>query len=252
MEACAEHGIPLMVLDRPNPNIHRVDGPVLEDGFTSFVGLHPVPVVYGMSIAEYAKMINGEYWLKDSVQTHLRIIPVAHYSRSSPYSLPIPPSPNLPTMESVYLYPSLCLFEGTRVSVGRGTPAPFTVIGEPDNTEGDFSFVPKSIPGVSTDPKHQGQACRGYDLSEFIQDPSASDTLDFTWLWRMHRETVKPGEFFLRSGYFDKLAGTDALRLAIEKGKTLRAVRESWQSDLNRFLKMRESYLIYPEKVTLD
>jgi len=244
MEACAEADIPLVVLDRPNPNIHRLDGPVLLEKFKSFVGMHPVPVAYGMTIGEYARMINGEGWL-DSKACDLKVLPCLNYRRSDRYQLPVKPSPNLPDMESIYLYPSLCFFEGTNVSVGRGTEKPFTVIGEPGNAGGDFTFTPVPVKGASLHPKHEGIECRGYDLSDYIDMPSTGDTLNLAWLLRMFRESPDRDHFFLSNGYFDKLAGTDALRLAILDGHSIRSIRASWQKDLDNFETIRRKYLIY-------
>lgn len=246
MQACAELGIPLIVADRPNPNIHYIDGPVLKEGFTSFVGLHAVPIVYGMTIGEYALMLNGEKW-HEAKTCDLTVLPCINYLRSDTYDLPIKPSPNLPNMESVYLYPSLCLFEGTKVSVGRGTPNPFTIIGEPGNRKGSFHFTPEPKKGASVNPKHKGTDCRGYDLSNFISDPAQITQLDLTWLVRMYEETNDQSDFFLASGYFDKLAGNDDLRKAILAGKTVEEIRNQWQDDLEKFGVIRKKYLIYKD-----
>jgi len=246
MQACSEKGIPLIVADRPNPNIHYTDGPVLKEEFKSFVGLHPVPIVYGMTIGEYALMLNGEGW-HQAETCDLTVLPCLSYRRSMNYELPIKPSPNLPTMESVYLYPSLCLFEGTKVSVGRGTDEPFTIIGEPGNKSGDFVFIPEPKEGASTNPKHQGVTCRGYDLSSFISEPAELSQLDLTWLVRMYEETNDPKDFFLESGYFDKLAGTDQLRKEIIDGIDLPTIREGWQESLKEFDTIRAKYLIYKD-----
>lgn len=246
MQACAELAIPLIVADRPNPNIHYVDGPVLKKGFESFVGLHPVPIVYGMTIGEYAQMLNGEGW-HEAEKCSLTVLPCLNYKRNLTYELPVKPSPNLPTTESIYLYPSLCLFEGTTVSVGRGTASPFTVIGEPKNQKGGFTFVPEPKKGASVNPKHKGEKCRGYDLSDYIKNPENLTQLDLSWLVRMYRETSAPESFFLSSGYFDKLAGTDEFRLDIMKGLDLTAIRKTWQRDLDDFEVIRSKYLIYKD-----
>ncbi len=244
MQSCTEAKIPLIVCDRPNPNIHYVDGPVLDSEFSSFVGLHPVPVVYGMTIGEYALMINGERWHhQDSCS--LSILPCENYDRSTRYNLPIKPSPNLPAMESIYLYPSLCFFEGTSVSIGRGTDFPFTVVGEPGNQSGDFSFIPEPKEGASMYPKHQGKTCVGYDISDYIEDPSAMNSIDLTWLIRMFKESPNSDDFFNANGYFDKLAGTDELRLAILNGKNEEEIRSSWLEDIEQFETIRSKYLIY-------
>lgn len=243
IQGCSENGVPLLVMDRPNPNIHCLDGPVLEQEFSSFVGLHPVPVVYGMTIGEYARMIVGEKWYGDE-SIELKVLPCLNYKRTDKYLPPVPPSPNLPTMESIYLYPSLCFFEGTNVSVGRGTDSPFTVVGEPGNRLGDFVFVPQSKPGASLHPKHEGDTCRGYDLSQYIAQPGELQELDLSWLLRMYEESPDKKNFF--KGYFEKLAGTDKLRKAIENGLSEEEIRQSWKDDLNKFETIRKKYLIYP------
>jgi len=247
MEAAAENAVPVLVLDRPNPNGFYIDGPLMDSCCTSFVGLHPVPIVYGMTIGEYARMINGEGWLKGGIQCELTIIPCQNYTHSSLYSLPVKPSPNLPDMTAIYLYPSLCLFEGTTISVGRGTDSPFKIVGEPTNTSGSFKFVPKSIPGASLHPKHEGDTCVGYDLSETLNFQKLPDQLDLSWLLRMYEETSEPAKFFNKNGYFENLAGTKALREQVKKGETEQEIRQSWQADLLSFKEIREKYLIYPE-----
>lgn len=246
MEACAEQGIPIVVLDRPNPNIDCIDGPVLDPKFSSFVGMHPVPVVYGMTIGEYARMINGEGWLEGGVKVDLHVVHCTGYTRSMDYALPVAPSPNLPDMTAIYLYPSLCFFEATIVSVGRGTGKPFSVIGEPTNRNGEYTFTPQSIPNASLHPKHEGQVCRGYDLNIEVRKPEKLDRVDLSWLFRMYRETGDPNKFFDRPGFFDKLAGTDALRKSILEGESEEQIRTSWRGDLEKFMKVREKYLIYP------
>jgi uncharacterized protein YbbC (DUF1343 family) len=246
MQACSEQGIPLIVADRPNPNIHYIDGPVLEEGFKSFVGLHPVPIVYGMTIGEYALMLNGEGW-HEAEACDLTVLPCRNYERTIAYKLPIKPSPNLPTMESVYLYPSLCLFEGTKVSVGRGTSEPFTIIGEPGNKSGDFVFIPEPKEGASTNPKHKGATCQGYDLSSFISEPVEISQLDLNWLVRMFEETDDRTDFFLESGYFDKLAGSDQLRKDVIDGVEMDTIRKGWQKNLEKFEAIRVKYLIYKD-----
>lgn len=245
MEACAEVGVAVVVLDRPNPNIHYIDGPVLDKKFSSFVGMHPVPVVYGMSIGEYALMINGEGWLEGGVRCKLEVVKCENYTRKSRYTLPVPPSPNLPDMRAVYLYPSLCLFEGTNVSVGRGTPNPFMVIGEPGNTRGEFMFTPVAIPGVSDYPPHEKVTCRGYDLREVIDLQSPIDSINVEWLVRMYQETDNKSGFFLKSGFFQKLAGTDQLRNAVIAGTQADDIRRSWRADIQEFKALRAKYLIY-------
>lgn len=245
MEACAEQGIPILVLDRPNPNIDFIDGPVLDPKFSSFVGMHPVPVVYGMTIGEYARMINGEGWLQGGMKADLHVVPCSGYTRDLDYALPVAPSPNLPDMTAIYLYPSLCLFEATTVSVGRGTNTPFSVIGEPTNRSGDYTFTPRSIPSASLHPKHQGQVCRGYDLNIEVSNPENLNRIDISWLLRMYRETGDPRKFFDRPDFFDKLAGTDSLRKSILDGKSEEQIRTSWREELEKFMEVRAKYLIY-------
>ena len=246
MEACAENKIPLLILDRPNPNAFYIDGPVLEKQFSSFVGMHPVPVVYGMTIAEYARMINGEGWLKNGIQCNLSYVTLEKYNHNVRYALPVPPSPNLGTMAAVYLYPSLCFFEGTPVSVGRGTDYPFEVIGYPDNLDFDFSFTPRSIPGKCVDPMYLGKVCKGYKLSEFADVfIKNAKQLYLFWLIGMYQGYPDKDKFF--TAFFDKLAGTDQLRKQIISGKKEEEIRESWKPALGKFKEMRQQYLLYPD-----
>lgn len=244
MEAAAENEVKVLVLDRPNPHGHYVDGPVLKPAFKSFVGMHPVPVVHGLTVAEYAQMINGEAWLAGGVQCELEILPCRGYNRNDIYELPVSPSPNLPNTTSIYLYPSLAFFEGTNVSVGRGTDLPFQQIGMPGYTEGEYRFTPRSIPGVSKYPPHEGKECVGYNLSDLNERP---DQLDLSYLLRMYKNAPDQQAFFLKSGFFNKLAGNDLLMKQIIGGKTEEEIRASWQDDLSEFRATREKYLIYPE-----
>lgn len=247
MEAAAENGLELVVLDRPNPNGFFVDGPVLDLKFKSFVGMHPIPVVYGMTLGECAKMINGEGWLKNGDQCNLKVFACENYTHKSLYELPEKPSPNLPNMDAIYWYPSLCFLEGTDVSVGRGTPTPFTIIGEPGNKGGDFKFTPVSIENASVNPPHKGKLCVGYDLSGKLDFENLPDTLQLSWLVRMYNETDNKADFFRKDGYFDLLAGTDALRKDLVAGKTADEIRAGWQKDLENFKKIRAKYLIYAD-----
>ena len=248
MEACAENNIPLLVLDRPNPNGFYIDGPVLEPAFKSFIGMHPVPIVYGMTIGEYAQMINGERWLKDGIQCNLKVIPVANYAHKDRYTLPIKPSPNLNTQQAILLYPSLCLFEGTIISQGRGTYIPFQILGAPA-LSGNFSyaFTPQSIPGMSENPIHLSQNCFGLDLSKV----QISELLNLEWLLTFYKVYPNKKAFFDNKNYpqmgnFDKLAGTASLKQQIIQGKSARAIRKSWEPALSRFKLIRNKYLIYP------
>jgi uncharacterized protein YbbC (DUF1343 family) len=239
MEACAEQNKPLLILDRPNPNGDYVDGPVLQKGFESFVGMHPIPVVHGLTVGELAQMINGEGWLKNKVKAPIQVIPVKNWSRTASYSLPVKPSPNLPNDLAIRLYPSLCYFEGTDVSLGRGTMHPFQMYGYPDPKFGEFTFTPLSIVGMSKNPPQLNKLCFGVDLRQ--------ESLDhrFTLQYLLHAYNVsgKKEKFF--NNFFDKLAGTDQLRKDIIAGKTETQIRNSWKSDLNAYHTMRVKYLIY-------
>ena len=252
MEACAEAGIPLVVLDRPNPNGHYVDGPVLDTAhYRSFVGMHPVPVVYGMTIGEYAQMINGEGWLKGGIKCNLTVVPLQGYDRNtfhlSPLTshLPVPPSPNLRTAHAIALYPSLCLFEGTNVSVGRGTDTPFEVVGVPYkfcriidyNTRYTINGQTFYAYGFET---QDGESHYGLDLRN-MEVPAKFDLSYLIW---MHWLT-KTGFFFQQSNFFEKLAGNGDLRRQIEAGMSEEEIRATWQPALDEFKKIREKYLIY-------
>jgi uncharacterized protein YbbC (DUF1343 family) len=246
MEACAEHQKPLIVMDRPNPNAHYVDGPVLKPGFTSFVGMHQVPVVYGMTIGEYASMINGEGWLKGGNRCNLEIIPCASYTHDSYYSIPVKPSPNLPNMRAVLLYPSICFFEGTHLSLGRGTDKQFQVIGHPKLT-GPYTFTPMPNEG-SKEPPLKGELCHGIDLSTLQeQDIFREKEINLSYLLEYYQKMKETGEtYFLENRFIDKLAGTDELRLMILEGKNAAEIKASWQEDLRNFKDLRKKYLLYP------
>ncbi|BAX80419.1 exo-beta-N-acetylmuramidase NamZ family protein [Labilibaculum antarcticum] len=246
MEACAEQGKQVIVLDRPNPNSHYVDGPVLEMKYRSFVGMHPVPVVYGMSIGEYAQMINGEKWLKNKVQCELVVVPCKNWNRDDAYLLPVKPSPNLPNHLSVSLYPSLCFFEGTVVSAGRGTEYPFQAYGHPAFTNGDCEFTPQSISGASKYPKFEGEKCIAYDLRKINpEDFRKKKKLDLSFLLNAYSELKAKPDFF--NSFFENLAGTAKLRTQIENSLSEAEIRNSWESDRNKFMTIRAKYLIYPD-----
>lgn len=242
MEAGAENEIPVIVLDRPNPNGHYIDGPVLQTEFKSFVGLHPVPIVYGMTIGEYAKMINGEKWMENGVQCDLTVIPLKNYTHQTAYSLPLRPSPNLPNDKSINLYPSLCLFEGTNVSCGRGTEMQFQIFGSPDlpSDTYKFSFTPQPNFG-SKKPKNMGKECHGLDLSK----TENLNSIDFSWLIDAYHATRDKDSFF-REKSFNLLAGTDKLKEQIERDLNFKTIKASWQNDLEAFKKVRQKYLLYP------
>lgn len=238
MEACAENKIPLIVLDRPNPNGSIVDGPVLEKEYTSFVGMHPIPLLHGMTIGEYAQMINGKKWLKDGIQCNLKVIPCLNYNRKMNYELPIKPSPNLPNAQAVNLYPSLCLFEGTNVSVGRGTEMQFQIYGSPFLPKSDFSFTP--IPNFGAkDPVYKNQLCYGENLTSIPK----IEQLELKWLIKAYNTTSDQSKFF--TDFFTKLAGTKKLQQQIEQGVLEQEIRKSWKKGLNEFKEMRKKYLIY-------
>lgn len=247
MEACAESGVKFIVLDRPNPNGFYVDGPVLKKAFKSFVGMHEVPLVHGMTIGEYAQMINGEEWLANKVKCDLEIVQVKGYSHSDYYQVPIKPSPNLPNMASIYLYPNLGLFEGTKISVGRGTAFPFQAIGAPSLEAGEFSFVPKPTLGAKH-PKYNGKKCQGFDLRQFGETFIYEyDSVYLNWVLVAYKNYIPKEKFFLKSGFFNLLAGTDELKKQIEAGKSLNEIQDSWKEEVLAFKKIRKKYLIYED-----
>lgn len=242
MEAAAENNIPIIVLDRPNPNGFYIDGPVLEKENSSFVGLHQVPVVYGLTIGEYAMMVNGEFWLKDSLQCDLKIIPLGNYDRNAIYELPIKPSPNLPNWESVYLYPSLCFFEGTIVSVGRGTETPFQVYGHPLMNE-EFTFTPKQAEGKKA-PLLCDQVCHGEYLIDYAHCYQQNrNELKLSWLINAYKQLKDNEKFF--NNFLIKLTGTKDIEQQIKAGLSEDEIRESWEPKLNEYKKIRKKYLIY-------
>jgi uncharacterized protein YbbC (DUF1343 family) len=238
MEACAENNIQLIILDRPNPNGGIVDGPILEKEFSSFIGMHPIPTLHGMTIGEYGKMINGERWLKNEAQCNLKVIPCLNYKREMAYSLPVKPSPNLPNDQAINLYASICLFEGTNVSSGRGTEKQFQIYGSPFLPKSDFSFTPVSNFG-SKDPMNKGLLCYGEDLSTITKVTK----LELKWLIKAYIETADKSKFF--TPFFTKLAGTKKLQQQIEAGTSESDIRKSWEKGLNEFREMRKKYLIY-------
>lgn len=268
MEACAENNIPLIVLDRPNPNAYYIDGPVLKDTLlVSFVGMHPVPIVYGLTIGEYAIMINGESWLgtsskrvigeKGGLKCDLYVVPIQNYTHNTMYSLPIPPSPNLKNDNSINLYPSLCWFEGSPISVGRGTDYPFEIIGFPGyksidkKFENIIYFTPKPIRGVSDNPLYNNQLCRGIKLYYPLElDSNQGDLrilniggIDLSYLIHMYNSYPDKLNFF--KGFFDKLAGTRELKTQIRQGMSEEHIRSTWQKDIEDYKKTREKYLMY-------
>lgn len=242
MEAAAEKNIEVMVLDRPNPHDGYIDGPVLKDKWKSFVGMHNVPVVYGLTIGEYGKMVNGEKWMNNGVQAKYTLIPMQNYRKTQRYEISDKPSPNLPNDKSINLYPSLCFFEGTQVSVGRGTDLPFQIYGSPWTKNLPYKFTPKPNFGAK-DPFLNGKLCYGENLSDHSEDLKK---LDLSWLLKAYKNYKNPQQsFFLKNLFFDKLAGTDELRKQIIAGKSEEEIRQSWQKDLQDFEKIREKYVVY-------
>lgn len=253
MEACAENNVDLLVLDRPNPNGFYVDGPILEPKFKSFIGMHPVPIAHGMTMGEYAQMINGEGWLANSAKCSLTVIKVLNYSHTTPYTLPVKPSPNLNTQQSILLYPSLCLFEGTIISQGRGTHFPFQVLGSPLlKGKYKFTFTPVSIKGMSETPLHQNQKCYGLDLRKYNTNQfKKTGRLNLSWLIDLYNNYPEKEKFFDSSqstqiNSFDRLAGTATLKQQIIAGKSEDEIRLSWEPALSQYKLMRKRYLLYP------
>ena len=248
METAAETNKRVIILDRPNPNGFYIDGPVLEKTYSSFVGMHPIPVVHGCTIGELAQMINGEGWMTGGLKCNLTVIPVLNYSHKDFYELPVAPSPNLPNMSAIYSYPSLCFFEGTIVSVGRGTNLPFQSFGYPSHEAGVYKFTPTDIAGVVTDPPFEGQVCNGHDVSIFGEFYFKSHKqLYLDWLVNTYSTYSASEPFFLKSGFFDKLAGTDQLRKDLEAKKTVEEIRTSWKAGLENYKKTRKKYLLYED-----
>lgn len=243
MEACAENNKELIVLDRPNPNGWYVDGPVLKKEFRSFVGVDPIPVVHGLTVGEYAQMVNGEKWLADGLQCNLKVITCLNYNHHMQYKLPVKPSPNLPNEVAIYNYPSICFFEGTDISVGRGTDHPFQMIGSPNITIRNFSFKVESKPGAKT-PPHLNRVCFGFDLKRVNTSKPGIDLSYLLKTYAMHSDTAK---YFLPNLFFDKLAGTDELRKQIIAGKTEAEIKASWKPALDEYKEKRKKYLLYKD-----
>ncbi len=243
IEACAENNIPLLILDRPNPNGDYVAGPVLKPEFVSFVGMDPIPIVHGCTVGELALMINGENWTTAKTKCKIDIIPVLNYSHSTKYEPPVPPSPNLPNYISIRLYPSICFFEATKVSLGRGTEFPFQVLGGLDSTLGNFRFTPVDIPGVAIDPVNEGQVCYGVDLRTLSEVPefTLSYFLDF------YRKFRYESDFIDRENWFNLLAGTDVLLAKIRGGNTESDILKVFEPELETYKTMRKKYLLYPD-----
>lgn len=246
MEACAENKKLLIILDRPNPNGFYIDGPILEEKYKSFVGMHPIPLVHGLTIGELAQMINSEKWLKNGIQCTLNIITCKNYSHKYFYELPLKPSPNLPNMMTVYLYPSLGLFEGTIVSVGRGTEKPFQIIGHPDLQNTSYKFTPKSMKGAKN-PPYENIDCSGFDLSEIGEKEMRSyKRIYLQWLIGTYNNSKKTN-FFLENNFFNLLAGNAELMQQIKEGRTEKEIRQSWENDLEKYKTVRKKYLLYED-----
>lgn len=242
MEACAENNVPLLVLDRPNPNGDYIAGPILLPEFKSFVGMDPIPIVHGCTVGELARMINGEIWT-DTISCILDVIPVLNYTHRTKYVLPVPPSPNLPNYLSVRLYPSLCFFEATTVSVGRGTDYPFQVLGGLQKNLGDFKFIPVEIPGIAIDPVNENQLCYGVDLRELAEIPQF--TLQF--FMDFYKKYKVEKDFINREKWFDTLAGTGVLLSKIREGKSEAEIMELFVPDIDSYKEIRKKYLLYPD-----
>ncbi|MFT6879722.1 MAG: hypothetical protein ACJARG_000648 [Arcticibacterium sp.] len=242
IEAAAERDIPVLVLDRPNPNGHLVEGPVLEPGFESFVGMNPLPIIYGLSIGELAIMINSEAWANDK-PADLTVIPCENYTHNSSYSLPVKPSPNLPNLQSILLYPSICLFEPSQISVGRGTDSQFQVIGGPDKNLGTFVFVPEDKPGAQN-PVNEGLTCYGADLTRIN---ARGIGFDLSYLFGFYKKFENKKSFFTNERFFNQLVGNAWIKEDLEAGKSSEEVEGKWQADLQEFKLLRKKYLLYPD-----
>jgi len=251
MEACAENGKELLILDRPNPNSY-IDGPVLDMSLKSGIGKFPIPITHGLTIGEFAQMLNGEGWLINKMKCKIKIIKVGNYDHQMAYTLPVKPSPNLNTQQSVLLYPSLCVFEGTVISQGRGTYLPFTVLGNPDLKGYSFSFTPVSLPGMSETPLHQNKSCFGLDLRQFDSEAvRKTGKINLQWLFEMYKAYPYKEKFFdfsqsKQMGNFDKLAGTTDLKSQIIRGVSEKEIRKSWEPALTDYKKMSKKYQLYP------
>lgn len=242
MDACAEYGRNMLILDRPNPNGHYVDGPLLDMKYKSGVGWLPIPVVHGMTLGELALMVNGEGWLPEGHTCNLTVIPCKNYTHQTMYRLPIPPSPNLPNMKSIYLYPSTCYFEATPVSLGRGTDKPFQIYGHPDMKGYDFSFTPRSVPGAKNPPQLD-KLCHGVDLSNLTDEEIWKRGIDLSYLIDAYRNLNIGDKFF--TSFFEKLIGVDYVRTMIKAGKSADEIKAAWKDDVEKFKTQRKKYLLY-------
>lgn len=248
MQACAENNKELIILDRPNP-CDYVDGPILDMKYKSFVGILPIPILHGCTIGELAQMINGEGWLGNNLQCPLKVITIEDWKHGQPYSLPVKPSPNLPNDQAIALYPSLCPFEGTSVSVGRGTDFPFQIIGSPTTKNLKFRFMPHSMKGSDKHPLHQDTYCYGLNLSSEKNIPKGFSLQYVIQFYNYFQNLTKHAEkeFFTRPHWFDLLMGTNQVRLDILKNKTEEQIRSAWQKKLNQYKEIRKKYLLYED-----
>ena len=252
MEACAENNKELLILDRPNPNGYLIDGPILDMKLKSGIGMFPIPIAHGLTIGEFAQMVNGEGWLPNHLQCKIRIIPVANYNHNMEYTLPVKPSPNLNTQQSILLYPTLCLFEGTVISQGRGTYFPFAVLGNPDLKGYSFSFTPTSIKGMAETPLHMNNTCYGLDLRKYdVAALRKSTQLHIEWMIEMYKAYPHKEKFFdykqsKEMGNIDKLAGTTVFKEQIIAGLSTDEIRKTWEPGLEAYKEMRKKYLLYP------
>jgi uncharacterized protein YbbC (DUF1343 family) len=246
LEAAGESKLHVIVLDRPNPNGFYVDGPVREEKFRSFVGMHPIPIVHGLTVGELSKMIIGENWIEQ--KPSVTVIPCLHYSHKDRFSLSTRPSPNLPNDRAIELYPSLCWFEGTEVSVGRGTDFPFQIIGYPEYPNPTFQFTPIDIPGIAMDPPFENKRCNGLDLrTKNNESEKGGPEIQLHWLIDMYKNSPSKTTFFHANGFFDKLCGTSSIREMVIAGKSEQEIRASWQTELSAYKNMRSHYLLYPD-----
>lgn len=253
MEACAENGKELLILDRPNPNAYLIDGPILDMKFKSGIGMFPIPISHGLTIGEFAQMLNGEGWLANSVKCKLKIIPIANYNHNMPYILPVKPSPNLNTQQSIMLYPSTCLFEGTALNHGRGTYFPFTVFGSPLlKGQYSFSYTPTGIAGMAETPLHMNEVCYGLDLRQYDTDKlRKTGKINIQWMMELYKAFPEKAKFFDYSqskqmNDINKLAGTDLFKQQIIAGTSEEEIRKSWEPGLSQYKEMRKKYLLYP------
>ena len=253
MEACADNGKELLILDRPNPNAYLVDGPILDMKFQSGIGQFPIPISHGLTIAEFAQMVNGEGWMANKAKCKLKIIPVANYNHEMPYTLPVKPSPNLNTQQSIMLYPSTCLFEGVALNHGRGTYFPFTVLGAPElKGKYSFSFTPVGIPGMAETPLHMNKVCYGLDLRNYdVEKLRKSKKINIQWMMELYKAFPDKERFFdskqsNQMGNIDKLSGTSLFRQQIIAGTSEEDIRKSWEPGLSEYKTMRKKYLLYP------